>query len=94
MCLSPPPTPIKVDYLLSGIFSRACKALGNPKERVQDIAAEAGQLRGLLADRLLQVLVNLEGARATGVGAGRMRAEAAPGDIVRRWRAAAWGRQG
>ncbi|KAI8473934.1 MAG: AAA domain-containing protein [Monoraphidium minutum] len=51
----------QVDYLLSGIFSRACKALGGSSERVDEIAREAGQLRGLLADKLLQVMVNLEG---------------------------------
>jgi len=50
-----------VDYLLSGIFSRACKALGGASDRVDEIAAEAGQLRGLLSDKLMQVLVNLEG---------------------------------
>jgi hypothetical protein len=33
------------------------------KSKVDEIAAEAAQLRGLLADKLLQVLVNLEGAR-------------------------------
>lgn len=55
----------QVDYLLSGIFSRACKALGGASERVEEIAAEAGQLRGLLADKLLMVLVNLEGGFPT-----------------------------
>jgi hypothetical protein len=59
----PAPSP-QVDYLLSGIFSRACKALGGASERVDEIAAEAGQLRGLLADKLLLVLVNLEGEAA------------------------------
>ena len=32
-------------------------------DKVGEIAAEAGQLRGLLSDKLLQVLVNLEGGR-------------------------------
>lgn len=59
--LSPPRFPLQVDYLLSGIFSRACKALGGSSEKVDQIAQEAGQLRQLLADKLLQVLVNLEG---------------------------------
>ena len=59
---SPPPRrPRQVDYLLSGIFSRACKALGGASDRVDEISREAGQLRGLLADKLGTVLVNLEG---------------------------------
>lgn len=53
----------QVDYLLSGIFSRACKALGGASERADEIAAEAAQLRGLLSEKLLTVLVNLEGER-------------------------------
>jgi hypothetical protein len=44
----------QVKYLLSGIFGRACRALGSA-DKVPGIQQEAKQLRQLLAEKLVQV---------------------------------------
>eukprot|EP00877_Chromochloris_zofingiensis_P000807 jgi/Chrzof1/10727/Cz05g10070.t1 len=51
----------QVHFLLSGAFSRACKALGGANEKVEEIRQEVAQLRQLLVDKLVQVTTNLEG---------------------------------
>jgi MoxR-like ATPase len=60
----------QVQYLMSGVFSRACKALGGALDvgsgggrnsALAEIADEAGALRELLADRLAQVTIALDG---------------------------------
>jgi MoxR-like ATPase len=60
----------QVQYLMSGVFSRACKALGGALDpsaagggdgALAEIAGEAGALRELLADRLAQVTIALDG---------------------------------
>lgn len=54
-------TGTQVHFLLSGAFSRACKALGGANEKVEEIRQEVAQLRQLLVDKLVQVTTNLEG---------------------------------
>jgi len=51
----------QVQYLLSGIFSRTCKALGTGAEPIVEIQGEVQQLRGLLVERLATIMNNLEG---------------------------------
>ncbi|KAG2429170.1 hypothetical protein HYH02_014105 [Chlamydomonas schloesseri] len=50
----------QVQYLLSGLFSRACRSLGNP-EKVADILHEVSSLKEVLSDKYLQVAGNLNG---------------------------------
>lgn len=50
----------QIQYLLSGLFSRACRSLGNA-EKVVELSAEVGSLRQVLADKYVQVANNLEG---------------------------------
>ncbi|KAG1673006.1 hypothetical protein FOA52_005936 [Chlamydomonas sp. UWO 241] len=50
----------QVSYLLSGLFSRACRSLGNP-DKLAEITAEAANLRELLVARYRSVALTLEG---------------------------------
>jgi MoxR-like ATPase len=50
----------QVSYLLSGLFSRACRSLGNP-DKLAEITAEAASLRELLVQRYSSVALTLEG---------------------------------
>lgn len=50
----------QVEFLLTGLFGRTCKALGNAKD-VEVLKVEVSHLRGLLQDQLLAVSQNLEG---------------------------------
>jgi len=50
----------QVQYLLSGLFSRACRSLGNP-EKVAELQGEVTQLRDVLMEKYMQVAHNLEG---------------------------------
>ena len=54
---------LQVNYLLRGLFARACKSLGTTSESSDSIRDEVGQLRGLLAAKLAQINTNLEGKR-------------------------------
>ncbi|KAF6260517.1 AAA domain-containing protein [Scenedesmus sp. NREL 46B-D3] len=51
----------QVTYLLRGLFGRACRSLGGVTEPIEAIREECGQLRGLLAAKLVQINTNLEG---------------------------------
>lgn len=55
----------QVSYLLRGLFARACKSLGTVSESSESIRDEVGQLRGLLAAKLAQINMNLEGKHNT-----------------------------
>mmetsp|Transcript_21554 Transcript_21554/g.59746 ORF Transcript_21554/g.59746 Transcript_21554/m.59746 type:complete len:571 (+) Transcript_21554:16-1728(+) len=50
----------QVQYLLSGLFSRACRSLGNP-DKVNELQEEVNSLRGVLVEKYMQVADNLEG---------------------------------
>jgi hypothetical protein len=52
---------MQVTYLLKGLFGRACRSLGGVTEPIEAIRDECGQLRGLLAAKLVQINTNLEG---------------------------------
>jgi hypothetical protein len=52
---------MQVTYLLKGLFGRACRSLGGVTEPIDAIREECGQLRGLLANKLVQINTNLEG---------------------------------
>eukprot|EP00955_Chlamydomonas_euryale_P053427 355501-Chlamydomonas_euryale.AAC.3 len=59
---SPPSSPVlnlQVSYLLNGLFSRACRSLGNP-DKQSEIIAEAVRLRELLVSRYHAVAFTLE----------------------------------
>jgi len=49
-----------VGYLLSGLFSRACRSLGNP-EKLGELQSEAASLRNVLVEKYRTVAVTLEG---------------------------------
>ncbi|GAX74687.1 hypothetical protein CEUSTIGMA_g2135.t1 [Chlamydomonas eustigma] len=51
----------QVSYLMSGLFSRACRSLGNP-EKLGELKNEAASLRSVLVERYRLVAVTLEGA--------------------------------
>eukprot|EP00798_Chlamydomonas_sp_ICE-L_P023710 gene23710-9251_t len=51
---------LAIQYLLSGLFSRTCRFIGNPV-KVVEIQNEVTQLRHVLVDRYIQVAQNLEG---------------------------------
>jgi hypothetical protein len=57
----------QVTYLLKGLFGRACRSLGGVTEPIEAIRDECGQLRGLLAAKLVQINTNLEGEHAARV---------------------------
>jgi hypothetical protein len=61
-CCTQPATPLwQVEYLLRGLFARACRSLGGVPEPVDQIRAETRQLRELLSEKLGQINTNLEG---------------------------------
>ena len=52
---------------MSGLFSRACRSLGN-SEKQGEMQAEAANLRQVLVDRYRTVAVTLEGVWGGGEG--------------------------
>lgn len=58
----------QVSYLLRGLFARACKSLGTVSESSESIRGEVAQLRGLLAAKLAQINMNLEGEHTALLG--------------------------
>lgn len=50
----------QVRYLISGLFSRACKCLSGHKERLEDLKADVAQMKQLLIDKLELVHITLE----------------------------------
>ncbi|PNH01533.1 actin [Tetrabaena socialis] len=50
----------RVQYLLSGLFSRACRSLGNP-DKVKEILSEVYSLLEVLGDKYVQVASSLSG---------------------------------
>jgi MoxR-like ATPase len=51
----------QIEFLLSGLFARTCKALGSAGGVMEELKVEVSHLRGLLQDQLLAVSQNLEG---------------------------------
>jgi hypothetical protein len=47
---------------MSGLFSRACRSLGNP-EKLVELKNEAASLRSVLVERYLLIVLTLEGVR-------------------------------
>ena len=47
--------------MLSGLFSRACRSLGDA-EKARELVGEVVQLRSVLADKFIQVASNMDGA--------------------------------
>ena len=45
---------------MSGLFSRACRSLGNP-DKLGELKAEAANLREVLVERYRNVAITLEG---------------------------------
>ena len=52
--------PVQVGYLLSGLFSRACRSLGNA-DKLGELQSEAASLRKVLVEKYRTVAVTLEG---------------------------------
>ena len=59
----------QVEYLLSGLFSRACRGLGSP-DKLEEVSKEILQLRQVLVDKYMLVATNLEGRWLAGSGLG------------------------
>lgn len=64
-----------MSYLLSGLFSRACRSLGNT-DKLSEIQSEAASLRDVLVQRYRSVAVTLEGELAGSDGC------VGPGEVV------------